>query len=105
MSKLKQLQLEIAHLIDHVADQERVVDLFISVKTGGASAAIRNKAVRTIVDLKNLYGKKLDEAVTILHEAQRRMDEQDQETPNNLTTSKNVPNQSNADQHEKECGK
>ena len=66
MSKLKQMQLNIAHLIDNTADQEVLVNLFIDIKTGGASAMLRNKTAQTIVDLKSIYGKNLDEAVTIL---------------------------------------
>jgi hypothetical protein len=66
MSKLKQMQLNIAHLIDNTADQEILVNLFIDVKTGGASAMLRNKTAQTIIDLKSIYGKKMDEAVTIL---------------------------------------
>ena len=66
MSKLKQLQLNIAHLIDNTADQEALVNLFFDIKTGGASAMLRNKTAQTIIDLKRIYGKNLDEAVTIL---------------------------------------
>jgi len=66
MSKLKQLQLNIAHLIDSTADQETLVRIFFEVKTGGASAMLRNKTAQTIIDLKSIYGKKLDEAITIL---------------------------------------
>ena len=66
MSKLKQMQLEIAHLIDHTEDQEALVRLFFEVKTGGASAMLRNKTAQTIIDLKSIYGKNLDEAVSIL---------------------------------------
>jgi hypothetical protein len=66
MSKLKQMQLNIAHLIDNTEDQEVLVNLFLDVKTGGASAMLRNKTAQTIIDFKRIYGKNLDEAVTIL---------------------------------------
>jgi hypothetical protein len=66
MSKLKQMQLDIAHLIDNLADQEELVRIFLDVKTGGASAMLRNKTAQTIIDLKRIYGGKLDEAVSIL---------------------------------------
>ena len=66
MSKLKQLQLNIAHLIDNIGDQEELVRIFFDVKTGGASAMLRNKTAQTIIDLKRIYGKNLDEAVSIL---------------------------------------
>jgi hypothetical protein len=66
MSKLKQMQLNIAHLIDNTADQEALVGLFIDVKTGGATAMMREKNMRTIIDLRSIYGKKLDEAVATL---------------------------------------
>jgi hypothetical protein len=63
---MKQLQLNIAHLIDNLADQEELVRIFTEVKTGGASAMLRNKTAQTIIDLKRIYGKNLDEAVNIL---------------------------------------
>jgi hypothetical protein len=63
---MKQLQLNIAHLIDNLADQEELVRIFTEVKTGGASAMLRNKTAQTIIDLKRIYGKNLDEAVSIL---------------------------------------
>jgi hypothetical protein len=66
MSKLKQLQLNIAHLIDNTTDQETLIKIFFEVKTGGASAMLRNKTAQTIIDLKSIYGKNLDEAVSIL---------------------------------------
>lgn len=66
MSKLKQMQLEIAHLISSTTDQEALVDLFVGVRTGGASSLAREKTVRTIIDLNSIYGKSLDEAVSIL---------------------------------------
>jgi hypothetical protein len=102
MSRLKQLQLEIAHLIDHTADQATIVDLFISVKTGGASAILREKTAKTIIDLRSIYGKKLDEAVTILMDADNRMSE------HNLTNCKTVPQTQEPNQelnHESECGR
>ena len=66
IARLKQMQLNIAHLIDHTEDQEALINLFLDVKTGGASAMLRNKTAQTIIDLKRIYGKNLDEAVTIL---------------------------------------
>jgi hypothetical protein len=66
MSKLKQMQLDIAHLIDHTEDQVALVNMFIDVKTGGVNAFLRNKTVQTIIDLRSIYGKKMDEAITIL---------------------------------------
>ena len=66
MSKLKQMQLNIAHLIDNTEDQETLVRLFLEVKTGGASAMLRHKTTQTIIDFKSIYGKNLDEAVSIL---------------------------------------
>jgi len=88
MSKLKQLQLNIAHLIDNIGDQEELVRIFFDVKTGGASAMLRNKTAQTIIDLKRIYGKNLDEAVSILVNTDK----------NNLTTGENVPKI-------EECGK
>jgi hypothetical protein len=88
MSKLKQLQLNIAHLIDNIGDQEELVRIFFDVKTGGASAMLRNKTAQTIIDLKRIYGKNLDEAVSILVSTDK----------NNLTTGENVPKI-------EECGK
>lgn len=70
MSKLKQMQLEIAHLIDSTADQEALVNMFIDVKTGGVNAFLRNKTVQTIVDLRSIYGKNLNLAVSILLNAE-----------------------------------
>lgn len=100
MSRAKQLQLqlEIAHLIDSVEDQAILVNLFIEVRTGGANAMLRGKTTKAIIDLKSIYGKKLDEAITILLNA-------DHANKNKLTGSKEVPQPSNADQHETECGK
>lgn len=66
MSKLKQMQLDIAHLIDHTEDQEALINMFIDVKTGGVNAVLRNKTMQTIIDLRSIYGKKMDEAITIL---------------------------------------
>jgi hypothetical protein len=63
---MKQMQLNIAHLIDNLADQEELVRIFTEVKTGGASAMLRNKTTQTIIDFKSIYGKNLDEAVSIL---------------------------------------
>ena len=85
---MKQLQLNIAHLIDNLADQEELVRIFTEVKTGGASAMLRNKTAQTIIDLKRIYGKNLDEAVSILVNTDK----------NNLTTRENVPTT-------EECGK
>jgi hypothetical protein len=96
MSKLKQLQLEIAHLIDNTADQEKLVHIFFDVKTGGASAMLRNKTAQTIVDLKRLYGENLHTAINIMLDADRRMNE------NNLTNCKEVPQETN---NTEECGK
>ena len=70
MSKLKQMQLNIAHLIDNLADQEELVRIFFDVKTGGASAMLRNKTAQTIIDLKSIYGKNLDLAVSALVKAE-----------------------------------
>lgn len=70
MSKLKQMQLEIAHLIDSTADQETLVNLFFSVRTGGVSAMLRQKTTQTIIDLKSIYGKNLDLAVSALMKAE-----------------------------------
>ena len=92
MSKLKQLQLNIAHLIDNLADQEELVRVFLEIKTGGASAMLRNKTAQTIIDLKRIYGKNLDEAVSILLKTNE----------NNLTDGENVPTETN---QESECGK
>ena len=88
MSKLKQMQLNIAHLIDNLADQEELVRIFLDVKTGGASAMLRNKTAQTIIDLKRIYGKNLDEAVSILVNANENI----------LTDGENVPTT-------EECGK
>lgn len=66
MSKLKQMQLDIAHLIDHTEDQVALVNMFIDVKTGGVNAVLRNKTMQTIIDLRSIYGKNLDRAITIL---------------------------------------
>jgi hypothetical protein len=88
MSKLKQMQLNIAHLIDNLADQEELVRIFFDVKTGGASAMLRNKTAQTIIDLKRIYGSNLDTAVTILLNTEQ----------NNLTSGENVPTT-------QECGK
>jgi hypothetical protein len=88
MSKFKQMQLDIAHLIDNLADQEELVRIFTEVKTGGASAMLRNKTAQTIIDLKRIYGKNLDEAVGILVNTDR----------NKLTDGENVPTT-------EECGK
>ena len=66
MGGFKQMQLNIAHLIDNIKDQEELVRIFTEVKTGGASAMLRNKTAQTIIDLKRIYGKNLDEAVSIL---------------------------------------
>jgi len=88
MSKFKQMQLDIAHLIDNLADQEELVRIFTEVKTGGASAMLRNKTAQTIIDLKRIYGKNLDEAVGILVSGEQ----------NKLTDGENVPTT-------EECGK
>jgi hypothetical protein len=88
MSKLKQMQLNIAHLIDNLADQEELVRIFLDVKTGGASAMLRNKTAQTIIDLKRIYGKNLDEAVSILVKSNKNI----------LTDGENVPTT-------EECGK
>ena len=88
MGGFKQMQLNIAHLIDNLADQEELVRVFLNVKTGGASAMLRNKTAQTIIDLKRIYGKNLDEAVSILLKTNE----------NNLTTRENVPTT-------EECGK
>ena len=70
MSKLKQMQLDIAHLIDHTEDQEALINMFIDVKTGGASAMMREQNMRTVIDLKSIYGKNLDLAVSALVKAE-----------------------------------
>ena len=88
MGGFKQMQLNIAHLIDNLADQEELVRMYLDVKTGGASAMLRNKTAQTIIDLKRIYGKNLDEAVSILLKTNE----------NNLTTGENVPTT-------EECGK
>jgi hypothetical protein len=88
MGGFKQMQLNIAHLIDNLADQEELVRVFLDVKTSGASAMLRNKTAQTIIDLKRIYGKNLDEAVSILLKTNE----------NNLTTGENVPTT-------QECGK
>jgi hypothetical protein len=49
---------------------------------------LRNKTAQTIIDLKRIYGKNLDEAVSILVNTDK----------NNLTTGENVPKI-------EECGK
>lgn len=87
MSKVKQLQLEIAHLIDNPRDQEELVRIFFEVKTGGASAMLRKKTTQTIIDLKSIYGKNLDEAVKVLLNP---IHEEYQPTKNNLTDGKEV---------------
>ena len=66
MSKLKQLQLNIAHLIDHLEDQEALVRMFLEVKTGGTRAMMREQNMRTVIDLRRIYGDKMDEAVSTL---------------------------------------
>jgi hypothetical protein len=70
MSKLKQMQLDIAHLIDHTEDQEALINMFIDVKTGGVNAVLRNKTMQTIIDLRSIYGENLDRAITILLNAE-----------------------------------
>ena len=85
---MKQMQLNIAHLIDNTKDQEELIRIFTEVKTGGASAMLRNKTAQTIIDLKRIYGKNLDEAVSILVNTDR----------NKLTDGENVPTT-------EECGK
>ena len=65
MSKIKQMQLEIAHLIENTADQEEIVKMFLEVR-GTQSSALRKEIVRKIIDWKTIYGKNLDEAITIL---------------------------------------
>jgi len=85
---MRQLQLNIAHLIDNTKDQEELVRIFTEVKTGGASAMLRNKTAQTIIDLKRIYGSNLDQAVSILVNTDK----------NNLTTGENVPTT-------EECGK
>jgi len=92
MSKLKQMQLNIAHLIDNLEDQEALVRMYLDVKTGGAKAMLDAKNTKTIVDLKSIYGEKMDEAVNIFIDMER----------NNLTDGKDVPTETN---QESECGK
>lgn len=92
MSKLKQMQLNIAHLIDSLEDQEALVRMYLDVKTGGAKAMLDAKNTKTIIDLKRIYGEKMDEAVNIFIDMER----------NNLTDGKDVPTETN---QESECGK
>lgn len=92
MSKLKQMQLNIAHLIDNLEDQEALVRMYLDVKTGGAKAMLDAKNTKTIVDLKRIYGEKMDEAVNIFIDMER----------NNLTDGRDVPTETN---QESECGK
>jgi len=92
MSKLKQMQLNIAHLIDNLEDQEALVRMYLDVKTGGAKAMLDAKNTKTIIDLKRIYGEKMDEAVNIFIDMER----------NNLTDGKDVPTETN---QESECGK
>ena len=73
MSKLKQMQLNIAHLIDNLEDQEELVRVFLDVKTGGAKAMLDAKNTKTIIDLKSIYGEKLNEAIDILNEANKNI--------------------------------
>ena len=82
---MKQLQLNIAHLIDNLEDQEALVRVFLDVKTGGARAMMFNQNIKTVVDLKSIYGEKLNQAVDILNEANK----------NNLTDGKDVPTETN----------
>ena len=88
MSKLKQMQLNIAHLIDNLEDQEALVRMYLDVKTGGAKAMLDAKNTKTIVDLKSIYGVRMDKAVNIFIDMER----------NNLTDGENVPTT-------EECGK
>ena len=88
MSGFKQMQLNIAHLIDNLEDQEALVRMYLDVKTGGVKAMLDAKNTKTIIDLKRIYGKNLDEAVSILLKTNE----------NNLTTGENVPTT-------QECGK
>jgi len=92
VSKLKQMQLNIAHLIDNLEDQEALVRMYLDVKTGGAKAMLDAKNTKTIVDLKSIYGGKMDEAVNIFIDMER----------NNLTDGKDVPTETN---QESECDK
>jgi hypothetical protein len=92
MSKLKQMQLNIAHLIDNLEDQEALVRMYLDVKTGGAKAMLDAKNTKTIVDLKSIYGVRMDKAVNIFIDMER----------NNLTDGKDVPTETN---QESECGK
>jgi len=92
VSKLKQMQLNIAHLIDNLEDQEALVRMYLDVKTGGAKAMLDAKNTKTIVDLKRIYGEKMDEAVNIFIDMER----------NNLTDGRDVPTETN---QESECGK
>ena len=66
MSKLKQMQLNIAHLIDHTADQEALVNLFSQIRGGAMDLLLKRETANTIIDLRSIYGKKLDEAVATL---------------------------------------
>jgi hypothetical protein len=79
MGGLKQLQLNIAHLIDNTADQEALVNLFLNIKTGGAKAMLDEKNARAIIDLRSIYGENLDHAINFL-----------MENKNKLTTGENV---------------
>jgi hypothetical protein len=88
MSGFKQMQLNIAHLIDNLEDQEALVRMYLDVKTGGAKAMLDTKNTKTIIDLKRIYGEKMNEAVNIFIDMER----------NKLTDGENVPTT-------EECGK
>jgi hypothetical protein len=88
MSGFKQMQLNIAHLIDNLEDQEALVRMYLDVKTGGAKAMLDAKNTKTIIDLKSIYGEKMNQAVNIFIDMER----------NKLTDGENVPKI-------EECGK
>jgi hypothetical protein len=67
------MQLNIAHLIDNLEDQEALVRMYLDVKTGGAKAMLDAKNTKTIVDLKSIYGKRMDEAVNIFIDMERNI--------------------------------
>ena len=88
MGGFKQMQLNIAHLIDNIGDQEALVRMYLDVKTGGAKAMLDAKNTKTIIDLKSIYGEKMNQAVNIFIDMER----------NKLTDGENVPKI-------EECGK
>jgi hypothetical protein len=92
VSKLKEILIEMEEFIADKGDTQTLLKLFMDIKTGGAKAMLDAKNTKTIIDLKRIYGEKMDEAVNIFIDMER----------NNLTNGKDVPTETN---QESECGK